>query len=81
MSFLPRAPLGTAAPYRHMPYEAISEADYAAAAARLRPLRLQEAPGGDSVSAFPAGPDQFCDSSGCDVDGVSAAQRRTSPPH
>lgn len=59
VSFLPRTPAGA---YKQMPYEAISEAEYAAETARLKPLDLSQLYGEDVGS-----PDKFCDTSSCDV--------------
>jgi ribonucleoside-triphosphate reductase len=62
VSLLPRAPK---LQYKQLPYEAITEAEYRAAAAGIRPggLRFNVADAKDNSAA----PDAFCDSSSCEV--------------
>ena len=66
VSLLPRAPK---AQYKQLPYEAVSEAEYRAAVARIRPGGLLRAEGDAAVAAaaLSAPPDAFCDSSSCEV--------------
>jgi hypothetical protein len=74
VSFLPRAPTHA---YAQLPYEAVTQAQYAEALRRLKPLALDGGDSGaaaaaahaaDPQQAHPAGPDRFCDTASCDVD-------------
>jgi len=68
VSLLPRAPK---LQYKQLPYEAVTEAEYRAAAARIRPggLRFNVANGAGAGSGTDnsSAPDAFCDSSSCEV--------------
>ena len=59
VSLLPRAPHGA---YAQLPYEAISEDQYAAALHALTPLSLAELHGEN-----PPAPDNFCDADACET--------------
>ncbi len=60
VSLLPRAPL---AAYPQLPYEAVTEERYRAAAARLRPLSFSAAAAG--AAAANEAPDNICDADAC----------------
>jgi hypothetical protein len=69
VSFLPRAPTGV---YAQLPYEAISEQQYAAAVAALRPVALQQQGrrrGGAAAAAAAGDPSapRFCSSDACET--------------
>ena len=64
VSFLPRMPLGA---YPQLPYQAVTEAEYRAAVAGLRPLALAELGEGWQGGGEPSSPDNFCDSPVCEV--------------
>ena len=64
VSLLPRAPTEA---YPQLPYEAMSEAEYRAAVAGIRPLLVGQLEGG---GAEPAPPDSFCDAPACEVKGA-----------
>jgi len=60
VSFLPRTPLEA---YPQLPYQAVSEAEYRAAVARLRPIEGLA----DSDGTQPSSPDNFCDTDACEA--------------
>ena len=61
VSFLPRTPLEA---YPQLPYQAVTEAEYRAAVARLKPLQGLAERGDGSQ---PSSPDNFCDTEACEA--------------
>lgn len=74
ISLLPRARTspGSPTPYPQMPYEALTEAAYRAAVARLRPLDTSALTGAGQM------PDMFCDAAGgaCELPAAPTANRQ-----
>ena len=66
VSFLPKSPL---AEYPQLPYQAISQADYAQAVGKLKGLSFESMAGGMPLGDSEAleSPDKFCDAASCET--------------